>query len=60
MRKLLRIAFRLAGISYPVMGMVGIWVGERLVTAVAMAFFGVFILFEYLLWRNDGKDQADS
>ena len=54
---LLRIAFRLAGISYPIMGMVGVWIGEKLVTSVALAFFGVFIVFEYLIWRNEKKER---
>jgi len=53
---LLRIAFRLAGVSYPIIGLVGIWIGERLVTSVALAFFGVFIVFEYLIWRNEKDD----
>ena len=56
---LLRIAFRLAGVSYPIIGMAGIWVGERLITSVALGFFGIFIFFEYLIWRNENNGKDD-
>ena len=46
------LAFRMATISYPIIGLVGIWIGERLETSIAIAFCGVFVMIDYLRWRN--------
>ena len=55
---LLRFAFRLAEFSYLIIAFIGIWIGERLITSVAWGFFGIFVVIEYLIWRNRKLDDA--